>query len=70
MVDLKIMSVAAEGGTGWRVPQFKILGGRLPEIAIFTGKIRVLTIFSDLQYFQNKWPKVEEKKPEFGGRWV
>ena len=27
MVDLKIMSVAAEGGTGWRVPQFKILGG-------------------------------------------
>ena len=63
MVDLKIMSVAAEGGTGWRVPQFKILGGgRLPEIAIFTGKIRVLTIFSDLQYFQNEVTEIRGKE--------
>ena len=38
MVDLKIMSVAAEGGTGWRVPQFKILEGTSPRNRHFYRK--------------------------------
>ena len=71
MVGLKIMSVAAEGGTGWRVPQFKILEGTSPRNRHFYRKNpSTYNFFRIFNIFKTKWPKVGEKKPEFGGRWV